>query len=253
MASERAKQAAVKAKAEAKAVREAKKNSDNPEDWGWFRQMRETLKMTVEGNNKNKFYLIGTVVATTAIGAIIGIILGHPYQGLVSGFVIGLSLFLLLLNQLAKRSVFSRNKGQPGYGQIGLMMLNKKKWTFTAAIEGNKQMDCIHRAVGPAGLVLVADGDPVRARPMLANAKRRHEGVAYGVPVIAIMSGEGEGMIPVPKLADYINKLPKKLSESDIADLESRLRALDNMRGRAPIPKGPLPNVHVSKRALRGH
>ncbi|MDR0837066.1 MAG: DUF4191 domain-containing protein [Propionibacteriaceae bacterium] len=253
MASERAKQAAEKAKAEAKAVREAKKKSEDPADWGWFRQMGETLKMTSQADPKNKFYLIGTVVGSIVIGFVVGLLLGHQWQGLIFGFLVSLSLFMLLLNRLAKTSVYSRYKGQPGYGQVGLMMLNKKKWTYTAAIEGNRQQDCVHRAVGPAGLILVADGDPTRVKPVLATAKRRHEGVAYGVPVIAIITGEGEGQIPVPKLADYINKLPKKLSTTDIAELEGRLRALDNMRGRAPIPKGPLPNVHVSRRALRGH
>ena len=42
MASERAKELAAKQKAELKALKEAKKNSTNPADWGRWRQLRET-------------------------------------------------------------------------------------------------------------------------------------------------------------------------------------------------------------------
>ena len=33
---------------------------------------------------------------------------------------------------------------------------------------------------------------------------------------------------------------------------KQRLRALDNMRPRAPIPRGPMPNARGAHRAMRG-
>ena len=41
--SERAKELAAKQKAEAKALREANRNSDNARDWGSWKQIRESF------------------------------------------------------------------------------------------------------------------------------------------------------------------------------------------------------------------
>ncbi len=64
--------------------------------------------------------------------------------------------------------------------------------------------------------------------------------------------GDGEGQIPLPELAAKIKKLPKKLSAAQIGDVKARLRALDAVRPKAPIPRGPMPNMKGANRAMRG-
>lgn len=109
----------------------------------------------------------------------------------------------------------------------------------------------IHRTVGPGGLILVAEGDARRLRPLLSSEVRRHEQASNGVKVITIQMGSKDGQVPLDKLTDHIKKLPKQLSDTQITELKQRLRALDAMRARMPIPKGPIP-TRMSRQGLRG-
>ena len=62
----------------------------------------------------------------------------------------------------------------------------------------------------------------------------------------------GEGQVPLAKLADTIKKLPKKLEPSQITDVKARLRALDAVRPKVPMPRGPMPSMKGAKQAMRG-
>lgn len=131
-------------------------------------------------------------------------------------------------------------------------MLDAKKFSYTPAITFNRQQDMVHRVVGAPGIVLVGDGDPNRLRPLLVQEKKRHEQVLYGVPVNTIQIGDGEGQVPLKEVAKNIQKMPKKLDNVQIAEAESRMKALDSVRQRLPLPKGPMPNARGSRRAMRG-
>lgn len=253
MASERAKELAAKQKAEAKAAKLRKKQSQDPNDWGTVRQIIETFKMTIRLDPKAGWLIGAAVGLPLIVGLIVGFVLDSVLLSALTGLLVGLSLGLLVLTNRGKRAAYKRYEGQPGSGQIALMMLNSKKWSYTAAIAGNKQGDAVHRAIGPGGLILVGEGDPGRVRGLLANEKRRHEQVTYNVEVHVYQVGEGEGQIPVEKLTKQIEKLPKSLTADQISDIENRLRALDSMRQRVPLPKGPLPtSAKGTRRAMRG-
>jgi hypothetical protein len=70
--------------------------------------------------------------------------------------------------------------------------------------------------------------------------------------VTTVLMGDGDGQVPLSELAGWIKKLPKKLSDAQIADVKSRLRALDAVRPKAPIPRGPLPTMKGVNKAMRG-
>ena len=61
-----------------------------------------------------------------------------------------------------------------------------------------------------------------------------------------------EGQVPLAKLTDTIRKLPKKLEPSQITDVKARLRALDAVRPKVPLPRGPMPSMKGAKQAMRG-
>ena len=63
--------------------------------------------------------------------------------------------------------------------------------------------------------------------------------------------GDHEGQVPLAKLAGHIKKLPKSLTPAKINEVNQRLRALDAMRPKAPIPKGPI-NTKGARSAMRG-
>ena len=257
MASERAKELAAKQKAEAKAAKLAKKNSTDPKDWGTIRQLRESYSMVVKANPNWRWLLLACLVVPVVIAVVVGVVLGGLtwIYTLVLGIMVGITIFLWVLGRLVKQSAYKQYEGQPGAAQVALMMLTggrKPKWSYTAAITGNRQGDTVHRAIGPGGLLLIGDGDPARLQPMLSAESKRHEQLLYDVKVITILAGDAEGEVPVNKLAGTIEKLPKVLSESQIKELESRIKALDAMRSRLPVPRGPMPSMKGARKAVRG-
>lgn len=251
MASEKAKELAAKQKAAAKAEKLRRKNSDNPADWGQMRQMRETYKLTRQQNPRAPWLLGGTFAVTVAVFLVLGLWLGTWWMWLLLGISFGLLAAMILFVRLAKQAAYKRYEGQAGSAEVALSML-PKQWVSTPAIAATRQLDVVHRTLGPGGLVLIGEGEPGRLKQLLASETKRHEQVAYGVTVTTVIMGDKEGQVPLHKLADHIRKLPKALTADKITEVKSRLRALDSMRGRLPIPKGPMPNVKGSRQALRG-
>ena len=103
---------------------------------------------------------------------------------------------------------------------------------------------------------LIGEGEPGRVKALLASEVRKHERVAYGVPVTTVVMGSKSGQVPLDKLADHIRKLPKTLQPNQITDIKQRLRALDAVRPSVPVPKGPMPTnprqVKGARQAMRG-
>ncbi|MFZ0529601.1 MAG: DUF4191 domain-containing protein [Propionicimonas sp.] len=252
MASEKAKELAAKQKAEVKAAKLAKKNSTNPRDWPWYKQYWQTYKVTAEVDPKLNWWLLGAFAGVLVIFIIVGVLLQPWWMWLVLGVMGGLTAAMWVLLDRAKKATYTRYAGQPGSAEVALSMLDGKKWFHTAAITATRQLDAVHRVVGPAGIVLIGEGSPARVKQLLASEAKKHEQVAYGVPVTSIVMGDGEGQVPLDKLAGYIKKLPKKLEASQVADVRARLRALDAVRPKVPIPRGPMPSMKGVNRAMRG-
>ncbi|EPH02570.1 hypothetical protein HMPREF1531_01878 [Propionibacterium sp. oral taxon 192 str. F0372] len=252
--SERAKELAAKQKAEAKALRAAKKNSDNPRDWGIVKQVRESYRLTREVDPQLNLWLVGSFIVAAALIAGLSTLTGARWwMSLIMALLFGFTAALFMLTRRTRTGTYLRYKGTPGAGEVPLSMLNNKKWTVTPAIAFTRQQDCIHRVVGAPGVVLIGDGNPSRLRPLLNSELKRHQAVLYGITVEAIQMGEGEGMVPMEKLTKHIESLPKAIDKVEQEEVISRLRALDNMKGRMPIPKGPMPtNMKGARKAMRG-
>lgn len=253
--SERAKALEAKQKAEAKALKELKKNSTNPSDWGRWRQMVESYKLTAKDDPILPWLMIGGFVLPLALVLTLGLVFaGGSAITVVMWVVLALSVGFLgamaIFAWRVRTGVYKRFEGQPGSGEVALGML-PKKWTSDPVIAVTKNRDVIHRTLGPTGLILIGEGEPGRLRPLLAGEKRKHEQVAYGVEVRIIQMGNKEGQVPLDKLAKHIKKLPKTLNEAKILEVQKRLRALDAMRPKAPIPKGPM-NTKGARAAMRG-
>ncbi|MGD7732094.1 DUF4191 domain-containing protein [Propionibacteriaceae bacterium G57] len=249
--SEKAKELEAKQKAQAKAEKERRKNSDDPKDWGQVRQLVETYKMAKEFDPALPWYLIGAGLIGVLLGGIAAIFLEPFWMWLVLGVLLGITFAMLVFLRRVKRSVYRKFEGQAGSAEIALGMLDKKKWITSPAIAANKSFDVVHRALGPGGLILISEGEPTRVKQLLATEVKRHEQVAYGVKVTTIAMGDKEGQVPLDKLADHIKKLPKTMDAAKVAEVKQRLVAIDAMRARMPIPKGPI-NTRGARQAMRG-
>jgi hypothetical protein len=228
----------------------------DPSQLGRFRQIIVAYQRTHEYDKALPFLLIGCFVLPIALGVVAGLLFRSVMvSAIILGLMVGLLLAMLMLVRRTKAATYRRYAGQAGSAEVALSML-PKKWVSTPAIAANRQLDAIHRALGPGGLILIGEGEPGRLKNLLASEARKHEKVAYGVTVKTIIMGNKPGQVPLEKLADHIRKLPKVLEPNQITEIKSRLNALDKARPQLPVPKGPMPTnprqIRGAKQAMRG-
>lgn len=252
MQSEKAKALEAQQKAAAKAERERKKHSDDPRDWGRTKQIIETWKQTNTLDPELKWWTLGACVAAIGLVSLLGIWMQPWWLWLIMGVLTAVPAALYVLTWRAKKASYGKYDGQVGAAELAFGELNNKKYTYQMAVAATRQMDVIHRVLGEPGIVLVGEGNPTRVRALLTTEAKRYEQVAYGVKVTPIIIGKGDGRVALPQLAKHIQKLPKTLQPHQITDVKQRLRALDAVRPKAPIPRGPMPAMKGVKRAMRG-
>ena len=246
------KKAAAAAK---KAERARKKASNDPADMGRMRQIVRAYKLTHEYDKALPYLMIGAFVLPIAIGLLISLLWPHPIYLAFLGASTGLLLAMIVLVRRAKAATYKRYSGQAGSAEVALGML-PKQWVSTPVIAANRNRDVVHRTLGPGGLVLIGEGEAGRVRQLLNSEVKKHERVAYGIPVSIIVMGDREGQVPLDKLTEHIRKMPKVLQANQVTDVKQRLRALDAVRPPVPLPKGPMPTssrqVKGARQAMRG-
>lgn len=250
MASEKAKELARQQKAAARAEKTRRRSSSDPKDWGQVRQIREMYTLSSKHDPKLKWYVLGAVLACILLGALLGLLLDPWWMWLLMGSMFAAPAALFVLLQRAKKATYNRFAGQAGSGEVALNMLDKK-WVTAPAVAFTRQLDVVHRALGPGGLFLIGEGDANRVKTLLAAEAKRHEQASRIVKPTTLVMGEGAGQVPLPKLAAHLKKQPKVLDAAQVADVAGRLRGLDAMRPKMPIPKGPMPN-RVTRSSMRG-
>jgi F0F1-type ATP synthase assembly protein I len=254
--------APLNARAQAKAAREAKKAekarkraSNDPADMGRMRQIKRAYQVTHEHDRALPYLLLAAFLLPLAVAVIIGLLTDQLLNLIFVGLGIAILLPMIVLVRRAKKATYKRYAGQAGSAEVALSML-PKKWVSSPVIAANKSQDVVHRTLGPGGLVLIGEGEPGRVKALLASEVRKHERVAYGVPITSVVMGNKTGQVPLDKLADHIRKLPKTLQPNQVTDLRQRLRALDAVRPTIPVPKGPMPTnprqVKGARQAMRG-
>ncbi len=249
------KDAKAAAKAAKRAEKARKKASDDPADMGRMRQIRRAYQVTHEYDKALPYLLLAAFLIPLAAAVTAGLLTDQVFNFTLVGLGIAILLPMVVLVRRAKRATYKRYAGQAGSAEVALQML-PKRWVSTPVIAANKSRDVVHRTLGPGGLVLIGEGEPGRVKQLLASEVRKHERVAYGVPVTTVLMGDKPGQVPLDKLADHIRKLPKVLQPNQVTDIKQRLRALDAVRPTIPVPKGPMPTnprqVKGARQAMRG-
>jgi hypothetical protein len=231
------------------------KDTTEPEKQGRIRQFIETYRMTKKTDPAIGLWILGAFLLVGGLGFVVFFLL-LPSGGLLGKIiaVVGALLFgtlaaLIIFGRRAQKSAYKQMEGQPGAAAAALRML-RRGWKSDPAIAFNKQQDVVHRVVGPPGIVLIGEGDPNRLRQLLATERRKHERVASEVPIHEVISGSGEGEVPLPKLVRHVQKLGRQVKPAEMTDILNRIKALDAQRSSIPIPKGPMP---TSMKGFRGN
>ncbi|SDB80102.1 protein of unknown function [Raineyella antarctica] len=258
--SEAAKALEAKQKAARRAEKERRRNSEDPRDWGWWKQITYAYKATAKVDKKLNLWMAGAFAVPVLLAILVAALTGGTAFSwvlwIITGVVAGFTLAVFILTNRMKRATLEQARGQVGSAAAALGLLNTKIWTHDLGIAGTRQQDLIHRAIGPAGVVLIGEGEPGRLKQLLAAEERKHAQLTADLPVWVVQMGTKEGQVSLDDLAKHIRKLPKSLDKYQVTEVRSRVKALDAVRPRVPLPKGPMPTsarqARGSRRALRG-
>ena len=217
----------------------------------WYHQVWEAYKMTRETDPAVTWVIVGSFVIVLAIGVLIGVLLDAVLYFILLSLPFALLAAMFFLARRAEAAAYSRIEGQPGAALAALRTL-RRGWTFVeepVAIDPRSQ-DMVFRGVGRPGVVLVGEGTGNVTRLLEAERKRTAR-VLPSVPVTVIVSGRGEGQVPLRKLPVAVRKLKPKLTKPEVAEVTKRLQALGGAR--LPVPKGIDPlRMRPDRKGMRG-
>jgi hypothetical protein len=221
---------------------------------GRLKQMLLVYKMTRKSDRRIGLILLGVflVVGAVAFGVFSLLLPGSWILTLATAVLLGVLAVLIVFGRRAQKAQYAEIKGRPGAAAAVLGQL-RRGWKVEPGIAFNKNQDLVHRVVGPPGIVLVGEGNQHRLKSLLATERRKHERVASETPIFEVVSGDGEGAVPVPKLSRHVTKLGRNIKPAEMTDVLQRLKALDANRSNIPIPKGPVPtNLKGARQNMRG-
>ncbi|UYQ61731.1 DUF4191 domain-containing protein [Streptomyces peucetius] len=220
-----------------------KANSDSADaaaEPGRLKQIALTYKMTRKADPKVGLVVAGVGIVTFGVFLGIGFLIDHPIYLGILGFVLAFLAMAIIFGRRAERAAFGQMEGQPGAAAAVLQNVGRG-WTTTPAVAMNRNQDVVHRAVGKAGIVLVAEGNPNRLRSLLAAEKKKMNRIVVDVPVHDIIVGDDEGQVPLKRVRTTMLKLPRVLSGPQVTAANDRLRAMGDLMSNMPLPKGPMP------------
>jgi hypothetical protein len=157
---------------------------------------------------------------------------------------------MIIMSKRAERNAYMRIEGQPGAAGAVLDSQIRRSWRanpMPVAING-KTKDAVYRMVGPAGVVLIAEGNGARLNQMLDDEARKVQRVAPGVTTHKLTLTVDDSGVRLHALLKTVYKLKKSMTRAEVSAVANRLTSLGS--GAAlPIPKGIDPmKVRAPKR-----
>jgi Domain of unknown function (DUF4191) len=179
------------------------------------------------------------------------LLFGHNVLGLIFTVVISIMAALVAamstLSRRVQKSAYKQLDGQTGGGWAVIEQSVKRGWSKTPAVQYNQQQDLVHRLIGRAGILLVAEGDPARTAKLVAAERKaiaRYLGPDVYVDEVYVGDDTEAGQIPLNKLAPNLTKRglrgKTQLNPAQISEYNKRLQAI----AKTPLdmmPKGPMP------------
>ncbi len=219
----------------------------------WWQNLADAYRISKRTYPWIGWVLLALAIVPLAAFVAIGFATGHPILWSVFGLMLASTLPTLVLTRFTRKAAYTQIEGMPG-GTAAVIDQLGRGWNFsTEPVRYNREKDFVWRVVGRPGVVLIAEGPKARVAKLVNQEKltiRRSAGKE--VPVTALFVGNGDnGTVRLSELEKTLRKLPKSITNDEVAALTSRL---DRVRaGDLPIPKGIDPNrIRPSRRALRG-
>ncbi len=209
-------------------------------------QIRQTYRMTRRSDPRIGWLTLGIFLVVVGVFVGLGLLLGTWWAWLIFGIPMGLLAGAVFFGRRAEKAAYAQLEGQPGRAAAALGTLRRGWIVNQTPVAVTRNQDLVFRVLGRPGIILVGEGQPQRVRQLLAQERKRHARVAYEVPVIEVVVGDGPDEVPLRRLVRHVNKLPRSIAPAEVTELNNRLRALTTMP--VPVPKGPLPkNARIPK------
>jgi len=213
---------------------------------GRIRQLWQVYKLTAKVDKNFVPLGILSFVGPLAVGVVIILLFFMDSPLSIFLWSISILLFSILtslsvLSRRAERAAFMRISGQPGAvaAVIGSTLKRGYSTSEMPVAVDPKSRDAVYRAVGRAGVVLIAEGSSSRLRQIVEDEKRKVSRAIPGVTVSVISVNDQPDSVPLYRLTKAIYKLKKTLTRAEISIVNKRLAGLGM---NIPIPKGIDPN-----------
>lgn len=234
-----------------------KKDPAAPKKTRWYHNVAQAYRMAYETDKALPWWMAAAMVATIAVGLVIGLITSQVVYFLIIGVLFSTIAGMAVLARRAERAAYARIEGQPGAALSALKTI-RRGWTFgeePVSIDPRTQ-DVVFRGVGRPGIVLVTEGPPHRVNRLAEAERKKLARILPNVTITVVQVGREEGQIPLPKIASKVRKVrPPKgsalLTKPELAQVNARLTALG--ASRPPIPKGIDPmRARPDRKGMRG-
>jgi hypothetical protein len=207
---------------------------------GFFGRLKQ-IGLVFQFTAKADKWFVPLVAAAVLIPAALTVLFAILWSPLAIplGIMIALLAVLIVLNLRSNAAMMNTMEGQPG-AAVHLISQMRGDWRVNVEkpLSATTQMDVVHLVLGKPGVILIAEGQPQRLKPMLGEQKRRLSKVIGDAPMYDFIIGNEEGQVSIRKLRMTLLRLPRNLSGKEINQLD---RALTALTARPTLPKGQLP------------
>lgn len=221
-----------------RAPRGAAKATPKPARGARLKQMRTAFTLTRRSDPKLVPLCLAAFFGPLLLAIAVGLVVGQPYFAGVLGVLAAVLATTLVFGRRVQKTAYAGVEGQLGAAAAVLNSM-RGDWRVTPAVGFNRDQELVHRVVGRAGVVLVAEGAHRGTRNLIAVEKKRVTKVIGDTPVYDVLVGDGDGLVPLRGLEKHFMKLPRNIKPKQVNVLDGRLKALG--AAAPPIPKGPMP------------
>ena len=157
----------------------------------------------------------------------------------VFGVLTGVLLAMIVMSKRAEKNAYLQIEGQAG--AVGAVLDSQIRRTWRASsmpvAVNPKTREAVYRMIGPAGVVLIAEGNSAKLSQMLDDEARKVQRAVPGVSVQKVRVNTSEHGVRLFALLKTVYKLPKAITRAEITAVANRL---DSLAGASamPIPKG---------------
>lgn len=214
-----------------------------PKEPGRLKQMYQVFQMTTRYDKTAIWWLVASFVLPTLLGVGLAFLLSRDnilgfVLYIISGVLLGVLLFLIVLGRRAERAAYSQIEGQAGAVGAVLKSGLRRGWTASempVAVSPRTQ-DAVYRAVGRGGVALIGEGPRSRTQPMLESERKNVSRILPNVPITFLYVGPDAESTPLYKLPTRLRGIKPALRKPEILAVSNRLNSLG--RNGLPIPKG---------------